>query len=38
MPYMADQRMKGRLLLEINILVPTNLNQQQKDLIKQIIS
>ncbi len=38
MPSMADQRMKGRLLLEINIIIPTNLNQQQKDLIKQIIS
>lgn len=38
MPYMTDQSMKGRLLLEINILVPTDLNQQQKDLVKQIIS
>jgi DnaJ-class molecular chaperone len=38
MPNMADQRMKGRLLLEINIRIPTDLNQQQKDLVKQIIS
>ena len=38
MPYMTDQRMKGRLLLEINIFVPTDLNQQQKELVKQIIS
>jgi DnaJ-class molecular chaperone len=34
MPYMADPRMKGRLLLEINITIPTDLNQQQKDLVK----
>jgi curved DNA-binding protein len=38
MPYMADPRMKGRLLLEINITIPTDLNQQQKDLVKQLIS
>ena len=38
MPYMADPRMKGRLLLEISITIPTDLNQQQKDLVKQLIS
>ena len=38
MPYMADPRMKGRLLLEINITIPTDLNQPQKDLVKQLIS
>ena len=38
MPYMADQRMKGRLLLEINVTVPSDLTDQQKDLVRQIIS
>lgn len=38
MPHMADQRMKGRLLLEINITVPADLTEQQKDLVRQIIS
>jgi curved DNA-binding protein len=38
MPYMADQRMKGRLLLEINVTIPADLTEKQKDLIRQIIS
>jgi molecular chaperone DnaJ len=38
MPHMADQRMKGRLLLEINITVPADLTEKQKDLVRQIIS
>jgi DnaJ-class molecular chaperone len=38
MPHMGDNRMKGRLLLEIKITVPTNLTEGQKDLVKQIIS
>ena len=38
MPNMNDQRMKGRLLLEINVTVPTDLTNQQKDLVRQIIS
>ena len=38
MPYMGDQRMKGRLLLEIKVTIPTTLNEQQKNLIRQIIS
>lgn len=38
MPNMADQRMKGRLLLEINVIVPTDLTDRQKDLVRQIIS
>jgi curved DNA-binding protein len=38
MPYMADQRMKGRMLLEVKITIPADLNQRQKDLVKQIIS
>jgi DnaJ-class molecular chaperone len=38
MPHMGDNRMKGRLLLEIKITVPTDLTEGQKDLIRQIIS
>lgn len=38
MPSMSDNRMRGRLLLNINIVVPTNLTEDQKDLIKKIIS
>jgi DnaJ-class molecular chaperone len=38
MPYMGDQRMKGRLLIEIKVSVPTNLTEDQKDLIRQLVS
>jgi len=38
MPYMGDPRMKGRLLLEIKITTPTNLTEDQKNLVRQIIS
>ena len=38
MPNMADQRMKGRLLLEVNISIPSDLSELQKNLVKQIIS
>jgi curved DNA-binding protein len=38
MPNIANANMKGRLLLTINIIVPTNLTETQKDLIKQITS
>jgi curved DNA-binding protein len=38
MPYMGDPRMKGRLLLEIKVTIPTDLTEDQKNLIKQIIS
>jgi curved DNA-binding protein len=38
MPHMGDNRMKGRLLLEIKITVPTDLTEGQKNLIRQIIS
>jgi DnaJ-class molecular chaperone len=38
MPHMSDQRMKGRLLLEINVTIPPNLTEKQKDLVRQIIS
>lgn len=37
MPNMANAYMKGRLLLNINITVPTNLTESQKELIKQIV-
>ena len=37
MPNMANAYMKGRLLLNINITVPTNLTDSQKELIKQIV-
>jgi DnaJ-class molecular chaperone len=37
MPNMSNLYMRGRLLLNINITVPTNLTEEQKSLIKQII-
>jgi len=37
MPNMSNSYMKGRLLLNINITIPTNLNQRQKDLIRQAL-
>jgi len=36
MPNMSNSYMKGRLLLNINITIPTNLTNEQKDLIRQI--
>jgi curved DNA-binding protein len=38
MPLMSDKRMRGRLMLSINITIPKNLTESQKDLIRQIIS
>lgn len=38
MPLMSDPRMKGRMLLNINVIVPRTLTEDQKDLIRQIIS
>jgi DnaJ-class molecular chaperone len=38
MPNMSNSYMKGRLLLNVNITIPTNLTDNQKNLIKQIIS
>lgn len=38
MPNIQDNRMRGRLLIQINITIPTNLTEQQKQLIEQIIS
>ena len=35
MPNMHDSRFRGRLLLRINIIIPTDLTDQQKDLIRQ---
>jgi curved DNA-binding protein len=38
MPNMSDNRMKGRLLLNISITIPKNLTEEQKNIIRQIIS
>ncbi len=38
MPNISDNRMRGRLLLNVNITIPTNLTEEQKDFIKKIIS
>lgn len=35
MPNMHDSRFRGRLLFRINIIIPTELTDQQKDLIRQ---
>jgi len=37
MPNIQNSNMRGRLLLNINITVPTNLTDEQKLLIKQIV-
>ena len=36
MPNMANSYMKGRLLLNINITIPTELDEQQKQLLRQL--
>jgi len=38
MPNMNDNRFKGRLLLKVNIQIPSNLNENQKNLLRQVIS
>jgi DnaJ-class molecular chaperone len=38
MPNMADNRMKGRLLIEIKIIVPKDLTESQKDIVRQLVS
>jgi curved DNA-binding protein len=38
MPNMSDNRMRGRLLIEIHIKIPTTLTDTQKDALKKIIS
>jgi len=36
MPNMSNSYMKGRLLLNINVTIPSTLSEQQKDLLRQI--
>jgi DnaJ-class molecular chaperone len=36
MPNMSNSYMKGRLLLNINITIPTNISEDQKHLLRQI--
>lgn len=38
MPKLNDNRFVGRLLIQINITIPTTLSNSQKDLIKQIVN
>lgn len=38
MPNIQNNLMRGRLLIQTNIVIPTNLSDSQKQLIKQIIS
>jgi curved DNA-binding protein len=38
MPHINDNRMKGRLLLNINIIIPTNLSEEKKNIVRQLIS
>jgi len=37
MPNIHQSNIKGRLLLEINIVIPTNLTEHHKNLIRQIV-
>jgi curved DNA-binding protein len=38
MPNLHNNNIKGKLILQINIVVPTNLSNAEKDLIRQIVS
>jgi curved DNA-binding protein len=38
MPNLQNNNIKGKLLLQINITVPTNLSDTHKDLLRQIVS
>jgi len=38
MPNINDPRMRGRLLINVGIIVPTDLTEEQKEIIKKIIS
>ena len=38
MPNIQNNLMRGRLLIQTNIIIPTNLTDDQKQLIKQLIS
>lgn len=35
MPHIRDNRMRGRLLLEISVIIPSNLTEEQKRLLKE---
>jgi len=35
MPKMADSRFKGRMLISVNIIIPKNLTEQQRQLLSQ---
>lgn len=35
MPHVQDNRLRGRLLLEINVIVPSELTEEQKNILKQ---
>lgn len=37
MPNMTDSRMRGRLLIQINLFVPTDLDSNKKEMIKKIL-
>ncbi len=37
MPNLSNPLMRGRLLLDVNITIPTNLTEEQKELIKNIL-
>ena len=36
MPHLHDHRMKGKLLLQVKITIPTFLTEQQKNILKQV--
>jgi len=38
MPKASDNRFKGRMLLSVNITVPENLTERQKELLRQFIN
>jgi DnaJ-class molecular chaperone len=38
MPKASDNRFKGRMMLGINISVPVNLSDRQKELLRQFIN
>jgi DnaJ-class molecular chaperone len=38
MPKASDNRFKGRLLLNVNITVPDNISERQKELLRQFIN
>ena len=38
MPLINNPQMKGKLLIQTNIFIPTNLNHHQCDLIRQVLN